>query len=85
MILPMSLIVPIGLVIQHRIYKMQKQFTKEHILLEEEITKSKQLSKLLAEKNSELTEQALRDSLTNLPYRRAFNDKLEHMVQHLIN
>ncbi|MGN4126244.1 GGDEF domain-containing protein [Lysinibacillus sphaericus] len=80
-ILPMSLIVPIGLVIQNRIYNMQKQFTKEHILLEEEMTKSKQLSKLLTEKNSELTEQALRDSLTNLPNRRAFNDKLEHMVQ----
>ncbi|MGE7089935.1 diguanylate cyclase [Lysinibacillus sp. NPDC048646] len=79
--LPMSLIVPIGLIIQYRINKMQKQFIKEHILLAEEMTKSQQLSKLLAEKNSELTEQALRDSLTNLPNRRAFDNKLEQIVQ----
>ncbi|AVK83126.1 GGDEF domain-containing protein [Lysinibacillus sp. B2A1] len=81
--LPMSLILPIGFVIQHHIYKVQKQFITQHILLGEEMTKSKQLSKLLAEKNNELLEQALRDSLTNLPNRRAFNNKLTQIGQQL--
>ena len=82
-LLPMSLIISIGLVIQRYIYKMQRQFTKEHILLLEEMTKSKKLSKLLAEKNNELSEQALRDALTNLPNRRALNNKLTQIRQQL--
>ncbi|MBG9455137.1 response regulator receiver protein [Lysinibacillus sphaericus] len=82
-LLPMSLIIPIGLVIQRHTYKMQRQFTKKHILLQEEMTKSKKLSKLLAEKNNELSEQALRDTLTNLPNRRALNNKLTQIGQQL--
>ncbi|MDM5246890.1 MULTISPECIES: diguanylate cyclase [unclassified Lysinibacillus] len=81
--LPMSLIIPMGLIIQRHTYKVQKQFTTQHILLDEEMTKSKQLSKLLAEKNNELSEQALRDTLTNLPNRRAFNNKLTQIGQQL--
>lgn len=82
-LLPMSLIIPIGLVIQRRTYKAQRQFTKQHILLQEEMAKSKKMSKLLAEENSELSEQALRDTLTNLPNRRAFNNKLTQIGQQL--
>ncbi|MGA3600938.1 GGDEF domain-containing protein [Lysinibacillus agricola] len=47
------------------------------------MTKSKKLSKLLAEKNDVLSEQALRDTLTNLPNRRAFNNKLTQIGQQL--
>ncbi|MFE3575026.1 GGDEF domain-containing protein [Lysinibacillus sp. NPDC059133] len=82
-LLPMSLIIPIGLVIQRYIYKVQRQLTKQHILLQEEMIKSKKLSELLAEKNNELSEQALRDTLTNLPNRRAFNNKLTQIGQQL--
>ncbi|KOS62621.1 diguanylate cyclase [Lysinibacillus sp. FJAT-14222] len=82
-LLPMSLIIPIGLVIQRHNYKVQRQFTKQHILLQEEMIRSKNLSKLLAEKNNELSEQALRDTLTNLPNRRAFNNKLTQIGQQL--
>lgn len=63
--LPMSLIMSMGLTIQRHPYKVQRQFTKQHILLDEEMTKSKKLSTLLAEKNNVLSEQALRDTLTN--------------------
>ncbi|MGE7950235.1 hypothetical protein [Lysinibacillus xylanilyticus] len=66
--LPMSLIISMGLNIQRHTYKVQRQFTKQHILLDEEMTKSKKLSKLIAEKNNVLSEQALRDTLTNLPF-----------------
>ncbi len=63
--LPMSLIMSMGLTIQRHPYKVQRQFTIQHILLGEEMTKSKKLSTLLAEKNNVLLEQALRDALTN--------------------
>ncbi|MFJ8459783.1 GGDEF domain-containing protein [Lysinibacillus xylanilyticus] len=79
--LPMSLIISMGLIIQRHTYKVQRQFTKQHILLDEEMTKSKKLSKLLAEKNDVLSEQALRATLTNLPNRRAFNNKLTQIGQ----
>lgn len=75
-ILPMSLLIPVGIMIQYQTYKVRKQFNTQHILLDEEMTKTKQLSELLAAKNNELKEQALRDTLTNLPNRRAFNIKL---------
>ncbi len=81
--LPMSLIIPIGLVIQRHTYKVQKQFMTQHILLDEEMIKSKQLATLLAKKNNELSEQAHRDTLTNLPNRRAFNNKLTQIGQQL--
>ncbi|MGE7997232.1 GGDEF domain-containing protein [Lysinibacillus sp. NPDC093190] len=81
--LPMSLIIPMGLIIQRHTFKIKRQFTKQHILLQEEMIKSKNLSKLLAEKNNELSEQALRDTLTNLPNRRAFNNKLTQIGQQL--
>jgi len=81
--LPMSLIIPMGLIIQRHTFKIKRQFTKQHILLQEEMTKSKNLSKLLAEKNNELSEQVLRDTLTNLPNRRAFNNKLTQIGQQL--
>ncbi|WP_374967598.1 GGDEF domain-containing protein [Lysinibacillus sp. RS5] len=77
----MSLIISMGLIIQRHTYKVQRQFTKQHILLDEEMTKSKKLSKLLAEKNDVLSEQALRATLTNLPNRRAFNNKLTQIGQ----
>lgn len=41
--LPMALIIPIGLIIQRYIYKVQRQFMKQHILLQEEMKKSKNL------------------------------------------
>lgn len=75
-LLPMSLLIPVGIMIQYQTYKVRKQFNTQHILLDEEMTKTKQLSELLAAKNNELKEQALRDTLTNLPNRRAFNIKL---------
>lgn len=81
--LPMSLIIPMGIIIQRHNFKIKRQFTKQHILLQEEMTKSKNLSKLLAEKNNELSEQVLRDTLTNLPNRRAFNNKLTQIGQQL--
>ncbi|MFT9817267.1 GGDEF domain-containing protein [Lysinibacillus sp. NPDC056185] len=81
--LPMCLIIPIGLMIQRHTYKVQSKITKQHILLQEEMKKSKNLSKLLAEKNNELSEQVLRDTLTNLPNRRAFNNKLTQIGQQL--
>jgi len=82
-LLPMSLIIPIGLIIQRHTYKIQKQITKQQILLQVEMTKTKNLSKLLTEKNNELSEQAFRDTLTNLPNRRAFNHKLTQIGQQL--
>lgn len=81
--LPMFLIIPMGIIIQRHTFKIKRQFTKQHILLQEEMTKSKNLSKLLAEKNNELSEQVLRDTLTNLPNRRAFNNKLTQIGQQL--
>ncbi|HBT73644.1 MAG TPA: GGDEF domain-containing protein [Lysinibacillus sp.] len=75
-ILPMSLLIPIGIIIQYQAYKVRKQITTQHILLDEEMTKTKQLSELLAVKNKALAEQALKDPLTNLPNRRAFNQQL---------
>ncbi|MGY3185368.1 GGDEF domain-containing protein [Lysinibacillus sp. TE18511] len=74
----MSLIISMGLIIQRHTYKVQRQFTKKHILIDEEMTKSK---KLLAEKNDVLSKQALRATLTNLPNRRAFNNKLTQIWQ----
>ncbi|KPN93078.1 diguanylate cyclase [Lysinibacillus sp. ZYM-1] len=82
-ILPMSLLIPIGVMIQYQTYKVQKQFKTQHILLDEEMTKTKQLSELLAAKNDELSKQALKDTLTNLPNRRAFNNKLSKLGQRL--
>jgi len=82
-LLPMSLIIPIGLIIQRHTYKIQKQITKQQILLQVEMTKTKNLSKLLTEKNNELSEQAFRYTLTNLPNRRAFNHKLTQIGQQL--
>lgn len=75
-ILPMSLLIPIGIIIQYQTYKVRKQITTQHTLLDEEMTKTKQLSELLAVKNKALAEQALKDPLTNLPNRRAFNQQL---------
>ena len=82
-ILPMSLLIPIGVMIQYQTYKVRKQIHTQHILLNEEMTKTKRLSELLAIKNNELAEQALKDSLTNLPNRRAFNQKLNKIGQQL--
>ena len=82
-ILPMSLLIPIGVMIQYQTYKVRKQIHTQHILLNEEMTKTKRLSELLATKNNELAEQALKDSLTNLPNRRAFNQKLNKIGQQL--
>lgn len=43
--LPISLIIPIGLIIQRHTYKIQRQITKQQILLQVEMTKTKNLSK----------------------------------------
>ncbi|WP_155590196.1 diguanylate cyclase [Lysinibacillus cavernae] len=75
-ILPMSLLIPISIIIQYQTYKVRKQITTQHILLDEEMNKTKQLSEQLAVKNKALAEQAFKDSLTNLPNRRAFNHQL---------
>lgn len=82
-ILPISLLIPVGIMIQYQTYKARKQFNTQHILLDKEMTKTKQLSELLAVKNNELKEQALKDTLTNLPNRRAFNIKLTKIGQQL--
>ena len=39
----MSLIISMGLIIQRHTYKVQRQFTKKHILIDEEMTKIQEI------------------------------------------
>ncbi|GLC87442.1 GGDEF domain-containing protein [Lysinibacillus piscis] len=72
MFLALALLIPIGLMIQWYMYSVQKQYIIQQILLGAEVVRSKQTSELLAG-------QVMRDTLTNIPNRRAFNEKIQQL------